>query len=350
MELEELMEDSIKYQETDFYKKKFYYSYSSMNKLLFNPQMFYQMYVLGMKEEKLDAHLVQGKLIHLLLLEPEKFEEHFMLSPLSLPSGNLRAVLDRVYQHHTELKRNGDPRTALEDFENAILDVMQDMNYHQSLTDDKKTGVTGDRKRLDKIITTEALNYWEFLRKKGTKTLVDNETYEFCKTAVKIIKTNRTVGNLIGLYVTEMENKEVFNELFLQLDLPGKDYGLKGIIDNIVVDHDAKKIYLNDIKTTSKDLKDFSESVEYYSYWLQCIMYLVMATYHFDKLIDQGYDIDFHFVVIDRFYQTYAFPVTKSTLEIWLNRFKTTLETAEWHYVNRSFDLPYSFAKGEVTL
>lgn len=343
MELEQLMQESIEIQEKEFYSKKFYYSYSSLNKLLWNPQVFYQMYVLGLKEEKTDAHLVQGKLIHLLLLEPEKFAQNFMLSPSTLPTGNLRTVLDRVYRHHIELARSGDQREELEEFKDAILDVLRDMNYHQSL----KT----DLQRLDKIFTAESLNYWSFLKTRGSKTLVDQETYDFCASAVEIIKTNKQVCNLIGCDSTDFDNREVFNEMMFNVDLPGKDYGFKGIIDNIVVDHDNKTIYINDIKTTSKDLKDFPESIEYYSYWLQCVMYMIMAGGYFNKLIEQdGYQVKFHFVVIDRAYQTYAFPVTESTMTKWLDRFGKVIETAEWHYVNRSYDLPYEFAKGLVTL
>ena len=75
MELENIMEESVKVMENDFYSKKFYFSYSSLNKLLWNPVVFHSMYILGIKEEKVDQHLVQGKIIHALLLEEENFNE-----------------------------------------------------------------------------------------------------------------------------------------------------------------------------------------------------------------------------------------------------------------------------------
>lgn len=343
MELESLMQESVEVLEKDFYSKKVYYSYSSLNKLMWSPQVYYQMYVLGLREEKLDQHLAQGKLIHLLLLEPEKFDELFMMTPGKLPADSLRTVVNRVFAHYKELSQNGDTRTELAEFDKAILDVMVDMNYHQSL----KT----DQQRLDKIITAEAISYWEFLKAKGEKTLVDPETYKFCQDAVDVIKTNKSLCSLIGCEVTEFDNKEVLNELELSVDLPNKNYGLKGIIDNVVVDHDAKTIFVNDIKTTSKDLKDFPDSVEYYSYWLQCMIYMVMVTNYFGYLMEnQGYTMKFHFVVIDRTFQTYAFPVSETTLAKWLTRFQECIEKAEWHYNNKNYDLPYEFAKGVVVL
>ena len=342
MELETIMQESVEILEKDFFNKKFYYSYSSLNKLIWNPQIFYQMYVLGLKEEKLDAHLVQGKLIHLLLLEPEKFEKQFMMTPGKLPGDSLRQVVDRVYRHHAELAQNGDTRTELAEFDQAILDVMVDMNYFQNL----KT----DAQRLDKIITPEAVSYWEFLKTKGDKTLVDPETYKFCQDAVDIIKTNKQVCNLIGCDVTEFDNREVVNEMPVSIDIPNKIYGLKGIIDNIVIDHERKTIFINDIKSSSKDLKDFPESIEYYSYWLQAIIYMIIVSQLYADLVNKGYTTKFHFVVIDRTFQSYAFPVSENTLNNWLDRFHTAMAKAEWHYVNKSYDLPYEFANGLVTL
>lgn len=342
MELETIMQESVEILEKDFYKKKFYYSYSSLNKLIWNPQIFYQMYVLGLKEERLEQHLLQGKLIHLLLLEPEKFAEEFLMTPGTLPSGNLRIVIDRVFRHYAELSRNGDDRTELAQFDGAILDVMADMNYFQNL----KT----DQQRLDKIITAEAVSYWEFLKTKGNKTLVDPDTLKFCTDAVEIIKTNTQVCSLIGCNLTEFDNKEVINEQDILIDLPNQAYGLKGIIDNLVIDHDSKTIFVNDIKTTSKDLKDFPESIEYYSYWLQAVIYMIMVSQVYAQLIDNGYQVKFHFVVIDRTFQSYAFPVSENTLNTWLDRFTECIKKAEWHYQNRSYDLPYEFAQGLVVL
>jgi hypothetical protein len=342
MELEDLMEESIKIMESEFYKKKFYFSYSSLNKLMWNPVVFHQLYVLGIKEEKTDAHLVQGKIIHGLLLEPEKFNEQFLVSPDNLPTGNTRTVVDRVFAHHTELAKNGDERTSLVEFTDAIIDILKDMNLHQSL----KT----DQQRIDKIFTPEGVNYWNFLRTKGNKTLIDQQTYDYCTNAVEIIKTNKKVCDLIGCNITEFDNKIIANELPIQIDIPGRAFGLKGIIDNLIIDNDKKIIYINDVKTTSKELKDFEESVEFYSYWMQAVIYCTMVTVHFKELIDAGYEMKFHFITIDKMFQTYAFPVKDSTLASWLDRLNTVLDKAEWHYLNNSFDLPHAFATDSVTL
>jgi hypothetical protein len=340
--LEQIMQESIEIMENDFYAKPFKFSYSSLNKLMWNPQAFYQMYVLGNREEKTESYLVNGKIIHCLLLEPEKFDQQFIVSPGKLPTDSTRSVVDRVYAHATELQANGDQRTEFTDFSDAVLDVLKDINLHQSL----KT----DQQRIDKMYTSEAMNYWEFLKAKGNKTLIDQETYEFCSTGVDLIKLNKEVCELIGCNLNDFSNKEVFNELPVDITINDKPFGLKGIIDNILIDHDAKIININDIKTTSKELKDFPESIEFYNYWMQAAIYSTIIAIKFLNLIDRGYQLKFHFVVIDRNYQVYPFPVSENTLNNWFDRLNTTLEKANWHYTNKSYDLPYDFALHKVTL
>lgn len=342
MELEDLMNESIKKLEGDFYNKPFNFSYSSLNKLMWSPAVFHSMYILGIKEEKQDAHLVQGKIIHGLLLEPEKFNDNFLVSPDNLPTGNPRMVIDRVFAHHQELAKNGDPRNKLTEFEGAILDVMKDMSYHQNL----KT----DQQRLDKIITPENINYWEFLRTKGGKTLISQEDYNFCLGAVDLIKMNPKVCSLLGLDVNDFSNKEVFNELPISVDTTTRPFGLKGIIDNLVIDHDEKILYINDVKTTSKDLRDFPETIEFYSYWMQAVIYCALVNLKFSQLAEQGYRTKFSFIVIDKMFQVYPFAVSDTTLQAWADKFKHVLDKAEWHYTNKSYDLPYEFATGSVIL
>lgn len=343
MELNDVLQDSIKISETEFYNKKFNFSYSSLSKLLWNPRVFYQLYVMDIKEEREEAHLINGKLIHTLLLEEAKFSENFIIAPTSLPTGNTKKVIDSVFRHHRELSTNGDERTELAQFEGAILDVMKDMNYHQSL----KT----DQQRLDKMITVETVSYWNFLKSKGTKTLIDQEAYDFCQEAVDLIKLDKQVCDLIGCNVSDFDNKEVYNELYLECNVNGMNFGLKGIIDNIVIDHDKKKIYINDIKTTSKDLKDFPETVEFYNYWLQSAIYCSLVGIKFlDLYMKGGYEIKFHFIVVDRSYQVYPFPVSDDTLNHWMERLNEVLQKANWHYTNKDYNLPYQFALNTVTL
>ncbi len=91
---------SISYSEEleQFYKSDFYFSYSSINKLLYSPAAFYRHYILNQKEDAVDAHLVAGKVLHCLLLEPEKFNDEFIVIPSNLPKDNNRLLVDEVFK------------------------------------------------------------------------------------------------------------------------------------------------------------------------------------------------------------------------------------------------------------
>ena len=89
-----IKKDPIK--EEEFYNQDYNFSYSSMNKLLFSPGIFYKDYILKERELKTDKHLVEGKLLHLLLLQPEKLHEEFSIVPTKVPSESLKKVLKVV--------------------------------------------------------------------------------------------------------------------------------------------------------------------------------------------------------------------------------------------------------------
>jgi hypothetical protein len=125
------------------------------------------------------------------------------------------------------------------------------------------------------------------------------------------------------------------------------DFGLRGFVDNINIDHGAKVIYINDLKTSGKLLQDFPETIEYYKYWLQAAVYckLVRANY---SLSD--YKIKFHFIVVDKLTQCYAFEVSTETLKSWMDKLDEIMKIADYHYTNRKFDLPYEYEVGGIIL
>ena len=338
--IDQLIQDVKEQSEKTFYDKKFSFSYSSLSKLLWNPVAFYHIYVLGLREERITPSLLNGKVIHALLLSIDVFNEMFIISPDSLPTGNTKTVIDRVFNHSLEI---ADGREKLEDFENAIIDVLSDMNLHQSLKTDKQ--------RIEKIITTQSINYWEFLKKKGNKELIDQDTYNYCNNAAKQVKDDEKLVKLLGFNVTQFDNIEVYNEYYVEHNMTSFPFGLKGIIDNLVINHDERVIYINDIKTSSKDLVNFTESIEYYSYWMQAAIYTVICYLKYSDLIAvKNYSVKFHFIVIDQNFLTYAFPVSNATIEKWIDQLTEKLKIAEYHYTNKKYELPYLFCTGKMIL
>ena len=279
---------------------EFNFSYSSLNKLIFSPQLFYKDYILKIREERTDKHLVQGKLIHLLILQPEEFDNNFVVMPSKLPSDTLRRVLKNImlYTDATELSKVEDK---------LILDSLKEVGLYQSLKDEDK--------RVAKVRTTECEDYYTFSQTTG-KDIIDTDTLEKCKDSVELIKENKSIMELLSHEVTdfEMDGIEVFNEKYLKCTLEDYDFGLHGYVDRYVIDRDKKVITIIDVKTTGKTIADFPETVEFYNYWLQAAVYRVLVTKNIDEKL-AGYKINFNFIVIDKYNQMYNFPVKDTTMD-----------------------------------
>jgi len=331
--------------EKEFYSKPLYLSYSGLNKIVFSPKLYYKHYILQQREEKLDSYLIDGKVIHNLLLDDGSFEKNFILLPSTLPTGNSRLVIDKIFEKHKEhiLSSFGTIGT-LDDFGKDILEILKQINLHQSL----KT----DAQRFAKIITEENISYFEFLKLKGSKDLIDSETLQRCNEAVDVLKNDSKITDLLGTYRSEMENTKIYNELELSLEssVLGRAFGLKGIIDNIKVDYDNKTVYINDLKTTGKTISDFKETIEYYNYNLQAAIYHKLVKNMLKDIMNADWNIVFNFIVVDKYTQVYPFEVSKVTMAIWLDILNKKLDEAEWHYKNNKYNLPYEFETGQVIL
>lgn len=323
--------------EDKFYSQPFSFSYSGLSKLLYSPGLFYNHYILQEREERLDQHLIEGKVIHCMLLDNGSFNNQFIVSPSNLPSTNSKSVIDKLFYDKKVVEGE------LEEHDQLILEILRDINLHQSL----KT----DQQRLDKIITEDVKSYWGFLKQKGNKDLLDQETLDKCTKSVEILRNNKHVNELMGLTMSDFELQEIFNEQPIETELKNAPFGLKGIVDNIKIDYAAKTVYINDLKTSSKTLSEFKESIEYYNYDLQAAIYSVLVSYKFSEILNSSWKIQFSFVVIDKYQQVGIYEVSQDTLIRWDEKLSNTLEIARAHYVTRDYTKPAEFiAQGKVII
>jgi hypothetical protein len=316
--------------EENFYKKKFHFSYSGFNKLLFAPSAFYKHYILNQREDKMEQHLIEGSLLHCLLLEEDKFHDKYVVSPVNLPGDSIKNVVDKVF---VKALITNNLHLSLEELEDDIVQILQDINLYQSL----KT----DAQRVEKVVTDASISYYNFLATKGDKAVIDEETLNKVKGYAEIVRSNSKITSLLNI-----GGAFSMSEVPLVMDTQYA-FGLRGFVDNINIDHDAKVIYINDLKTSGKLLQDFPETIEYYKYWLQAAVYckLVRANYSLGD-----YKIKFHFIVVDKLTQCYAFEVSTETLKSWMDKLDEIMKIADYHYTNRKFDLPYEYEVGGIIL
>lgn len=327
-----------------FYAKRFAFSYSSLNKLSYSPMLFYKHYILGEREDELEKSLVDGRVIHALLLDQDSFSDEFIIAQTKLPSDNVKDVIGKIYARYLLEKISREEeyvRKSLTEYSEDILDELKQKNLYQKMSDELK---------LSKIINEEGTEYFNFLKDATGKTVIDATTYARCVDVVDTIKRHDCIKRM-GLHESNDHLEDVYEELEFVFNMEDDEFpfDLKGIVDNIFVDRKNEVVWINDLKTTSKTIAEFPETVQFYNYWMQAAVYMRAMRYLMSER-HPGYNLVFSFIVVDRFNQIYVFEVSDDTMANWEIDLQNKLKEAKYHYESRDYSLPYKFLKSKVIL
>lgn len=341
----------------EFQKEKFYFSFSSMSKLLRDPKLFYNDYILRQRKDLSGKHLDIGQLLHCLVLEPQNFDAKFTVLPGKVPTPALKGVIDKVWKLYGKPMMEGDSNPFVPVMADCTCEFIQELEsagLYQNLVDAKRADkngktLTGDQKRMEKVITSETEKYWAVLIEGEKKTIVDLDMVQTANVKAQLILSCKKAQPFI---TTDSIKKDLRMEMELQCELPGYPFGLKGIIDCVLVDHENETIYITDLKTTSKTLsawiKDFPTSE--YMYWLQAIVYKQLIMSLVPKNSKRAWKLVFTFLVIDKNNAVYPFKVSPNSLRGWEMTAKDKFDEALWHYEQHSYDLPMAYELGLVEL
>lgn len=338
----------------EFQKEKFYFSFSSMTKLLLDPKVFYNDYILRQRKEISGKHLDIGQLLHCFVLEPEKFDDNFVVMPGKVPSPSLKAVIDELWKLYGKpAMLNDKVNPVMQQFELDIIDLLESHGLYQNLVSAKRAtkGVmlTGDQKRIEKVINSETEKYWNVLIEGERKVIVDLDMVQKAKAKANAITSSKKAQPYI---TSDSMKKDLRTEMELKCELPGYPFGLKGIIDCLLVDNENETIYITDLKTTSKSLsqwlKDFPTSE--YMYWLQAIIYKQLILSLVPENSKRAWKLVFTFLVVDKNNAVYPFKVSANSLRNWEMSAKEKFDEAAWHYQEHSYDLPMAYERELVEL
>jgi hypothetical protein len=293
------------------------------------------------KEVKIKKHFDEGSLVHCMVLEPDELENKFINMGIPTPSDSNRLCIEYLLS----LERGA---SELEEYCEEILEYLKEVNLHQALVDDKKApNKTGDQKRLDKVINENSIEYFRIMVESRDKIIVDSSSWDRCYEKAKAIMENPIAYNLLR---ATKDTDEIRHELELRTKTPEMNFAIKGILDAIKIDREKKIIYISDVKTHGGKLKDFSDAAEKYEYWLQPVIYKLLAQ---SLLRGNAFDykIVFHFIVVDQNNDVYCFPVGEHSMDIWLGRLIHMInQKATYHITSKDFTLPYEFANNLISL
>lgn len=334
--------------EMNFYEAidSLHLSPSSLKLLIEAPKAWHKKYVLKQEEIKSALHFDEGSLLHAMILEPDTLDDNFINMGVNAPGDTAQAIMK-------SLLSLGRSAVELEEYSEEILEYLKEVNLYQSFVDDKRNNkegkmLTGDEKRLNKVINETSKEYFKLLCEARNKTIVDAISWDKCLRKKEAVLSNEKAAFL--LQPTHKALEEFATELELRHAPTFLKYKIKGILDAIKVDFEEKKIYVTDFKTTGGSLEVFKESFEKYGYWLQASIYYWLAE-SLKRNAAAKFEIEVNFVVIDRMDHVYVFPVSEETLKISIERAKEMINTKiDYHIQNKDFNLPYEFANNLVSL
>lgn len=220
----------------------------------------------------------------------------------------------------------------------------------------------GYKMALDRVINNfwsneEAVRYYKFLvAVEGNQRVLSKDEAEAVFKANELIKANE----FLAPYFEPSGNKELLFQIVMLWEYEGVE--CKGMMDSVLIDHEAKTIQPIDLKTTGKSVYEFPRgSYLDFGYYRQAAFYLegIKRSDRFKDLLDKGYTIlPFLFIVVEvkNNSQHPAVGYRVSDPNLGLQGFvdqhgrryvgvNELIEALKWHWEQNRWDLPYELYK-----
>lgn len=153
--------------------------------------------------------------------------------------------------------------------------------------------------RLKLVRDESCAEYYDLLQLSENRTVLKMEEFDIVVKTVNELKTNPYTCNL---FKDEYLNPHLERLYQAKFKIPYEGVELKCMFDFLIVDHENKIIYPNDLKTTSSNEEDFTKSFIHWRYDIQAKLY----TYILQEVISQDEYfkdfriVDYSFVVINK--------------------------------------------------
>jgi hypothetical protein len=277
--------------------------------------------------------LLVGTLTHLEILQPDDF---IISDYEGKPSGKLGYFADKV----AENRKNG--MNIVDSIEKASIDA------------DYYAGKLTTKRRNDAI--QKSLDYYLKLRRGEFEPVNGKEVVvapkgilDKAKNCINSVKNNYTIQKLLRQNL--FEQKQFFNEiaLFSNIEVTFPDGSktivpFKGKLDSVVYDPEKSILYLNDVKTTSKQIEYFMdyvyEGVGYEGvlshswYYGQLAAYQILLQKYFQEVLHiTDYSLQTNFFVVETTgeHRSDVKRLNNSYIDTGIQEFKELICRLAWH-------------------
>lgn len=283
-----------------------------------------------------------GSAIHCKLLEPDKFQDRYLISSFEIPSGKNAEFVKTLY---------GTQKVSTSLFEEMKYDEEWVSNAFNVSGLKGTAQKTWDSFRSDTDTAKKLQKYWDFLEESGDKmqlALSDSETISRCE---KSIEAHKKASELILGYGLS----DTYEELDIVWKHPLFNFKMRSIIDRLIIDKENRTIIVVDLKTTAKNVHSFKVAYGMYRYYRQIPLYIDAAWWyctHILKMDLTGWNIEGYIVAVQTtghnecaVYDPTTIDKTQGTAEN-----LKLLELMEWHFDNDKWDYPKEYYLGNGIL
>ena len=214
--------------------------------------------------ESSEQHFVFGSLVDMMLTESkEDFDKKYAVIPDDTGvSETVSKIVKGVYDHLYDPEH---PMSSLTDYPEEILQYCNYEQYQAKWKDDTK---------ITKIVSLGS-QYFEVLKKCGTKTIITESEYAKAVNCVMALRSDKHTSK----YCQKKSNDpdiEIIDKHVVVFEHDSLEF--KGELDRIIVNHKKKTITPIDFKTTSKSVLNFENSFWHFRYDFQAAVYTLGLT------------------------------------------------------------------------
>lgn len=275
------------------YRKLKRLSYSAIKVFADNRMKYYKEYEAGYKIEQEDSEaLTVGSVADCLELEPEDFDNRFVVATVNKPTGQMGDFTDFLFRRLKEcLSVDGVVTRSMNSLmREAYEDVAFDRNGER---------IAFKRKTFEQVVDEFAngagVEFHNQQRATLEKTLISPSDQEQAEKVLTLARNHRNTRNLLALRTGT--RYQVINQLKMLFHLEGIE--TKGMIDKVIIDHDRQIIQPFDMKTTYSP-ETFMYNYLKYRYYIQAAVYDEGLHHWMNDLSLAGYEIKpMKFIVLD---------------------------------------------------
>lgn len=268
---------------------------STLKKILLHPSEYLKAVDKQEGEDSDEAHFVLGKLVDLMMYDPDKINKTFLITDLPEIGDKQKSIAHSIM----ETMQLEDIKFIDQDSPASRAVVLEACNMHDYY------GNWKDATRIDRIFK-DAANYINTLARSKNKIIVSQDlNYKALNCKASLQSDFRTRKYFPGKFEKEFvidKSKDVqfFKHFIVQYEYRGLE--LKGELDEVVINHKKKQIIPADLKTLGRKIYQFKSQFWKLRYDFQAATYMLGLRNNEEiiKLLEDGYELlNFRFIVVE---------------------------------------------------